>query len=421
MSALLEYQVKQLLAAEGVPVPEGLMVKTSVSAVPQVPWARVAVKAQTAVSSRARKGLVRLCGAGRLRAAVRSVRSAVRRSGVDAPHLLLEEALEARREYYLSIVSDPVSRGPCLLFARSGGVDIESPTRRAKIERVPLPVLEAPSRAKWIAFFGRKAGLPPGVKPALADAAAALYRLYRKWHCRMIEVNPLALCGERLVALDGKARLDEDALPVVGPLLREAGLTLPGETGTRLERAAAKIDAGDYRGSAHFVENDPVRARERLGGRLRAFVGFNGIGTGASLTAMDELVRLGFFPRNFCDTSGNPPASKLYRATRIILAQPGLGGYFFISCVSSQQLHHTARGILKAFQETFPATGGEPPYPAVLVFRGAWDEEALELLREHGWGDRPHVAILGRETTEREAAARFAALYEAHHAKTKRR
>jgi succinyl-CoA synthetase beta subunit len=135
------------------------------------------------------------------------------------------------------------------------------------------------------------------------------------------------------------------------------------------------------------------------------------VGTGVSLTAMDELVRQGFFPANFCDTSGNPPASKLYRATRIILGQPDLGGYFFISCISSQQLDNTARGIIKGFKERYPKTGGVPDMPSLLVFRGAWEEEAIDLFRQHGIAG-PSVRILGRESSERDAVRIFGELYE---------
>ena len=44
----------------------------------------------------------------------------------------------------------------------------------------------------------------------------------------------------------------------------------------------------------------------------------------------------------FTDTSGNPPASKVYRAARIILSQPGLDGYFASgSGVASQEQFHS--------------------------------------------------------------------------------
>ena len=44
--------------------------------------------------------------------------------------------------------------------------------------------------------------------------------------------------------------------------------------------------------------------------------------------SMDAIVNAGFTIANFTDTSGNPSASKVYRAARIILAQPDIVGYF---------------------------------------------------------------------------------------------
>jgi succinyl-CoA synthetase beta subunit len=126
---------------------------------------------------------------------------------------------------------------------------------------------------------------------------------------------------------------------------------------------------------------------------------------------MDELVPLGYYPINFCDSSGNPVGSKLYRITKIIMAQPQIEGYVFVSCVSSQQLDNTARGIIKAFKELYPASGGQPNIPSILVFRGAWDDVALDLFREHGISDGRWIKVLGRDTTEKEAAGIFDALY----------
>ena len=82
------------------------------------------------------------------------------------------------------------------------------------------------------------------------------------------------------------------------------------------------------------------------------WVGFHGAGGGGAMMAMDALSRGGLNAADFCDTSGNPPASKVYRAARIILAQPGIQGYFFAgSGVASQEQYHLARGLVKAFKE----------------------------------------------------------------------
>ena len=158
------------------------------------------------------------------------------------------------------------------------------------------------------------------------------------------------------------------------------------------------------------MQIDPDGSLAKAQGKIS--IGFDGIGTGVSMAVMDELVPLGFLPMNFCDTSGNPTGSKLYRITKAILAQPLIEGYVFASCLSSQQLDVTARGIIKAFREIFAPHGGAPTIPCVFSFRGAWDDVALELFHRHGLDAHRWVRVLRRDSTERELAQTFKDLHE---------
>jgi succinyl-CoA synthetase beta subunit len=93
------------------------------------------------------------------------------------------------------------------------------------------------------------------------------------------------------------------------------------------------------------------------------------------MMSMDALLGRGYKLANFVDTSGNPPASKVYRAARIILSQPGLDGYFGSgSGVASQEQFYWARGLVKAFLE-------EPlMVPAVIRLGGNAEDQAVEIL-----------------------------------------
>jgi succinyl-CoA synthetase beta subunit len=96
------------------------------------------------------------------------------------------------------------------------------------------------------------------------------------------------------------------------------------------------------------------------------------------MMSMDALLAQGFRPANFTDTSGNPPASKVYRAAKIILAQEGLDGYYASgSGVASQEQFHSARGFAKAFRELGLWI------PAVIRLGGNQEDVAIRILREH--------------------------------------
>jgi succinyl-CoA synthetase beta subunit len=220
-----------------------------------------------------------------------------------------------------------------------------------------------------------------------------------------MEINPLVITPEGVIAADARVDLDDDAVS----RHPELGLDSVEDTGTRpptsMEIAAGKIDEHDHRGTAHFVQIDPDGSYVKEQGLIP--IGFNCVGTGTSLTTMDELIPLGYYPVNFCDSSGNPTGSKLYRATKIILSQPLIQGFLFVSCISSQQLDHTARGIIAALKELYPESGGKPNIPMVFSFRGSWDDVAIDLFHQHGIADSPWVRILARDSIEKDAALAF--------------
>src|SRR5207237_10342651 len=95
-----------------------------------------------------------------------------------------------------------------------------------------------------------------------------------------------------------------------------------------------------------------------------------------SMMSMDAIVNAGFTIANFTDTSGNPSASKVYRAARIILAQPDLVGYFGSgSGVASQEQYWSAYGLAKAFWEL------DLDIPAVIRLGGNTEDRAVDILR----------------------------------------
>jgi succinyl-CoA synthetase beta subunit len=75
------------------------------------------------------------------------------------------------------------------------------------------------------------------------------------------------------------------------------------------------------------------------------------------------------------DTSGNPPASKVYRAAKIVLAVGPIDGYFGSgSGVASQEQFHSGRGFVKAFLEA------QIDVPVVIRLGGNAEDRAVEIL-----------------------------------------
>ena len=414
MARLLEAAAKELLARAGISVPDGRTVETvdgAVAVAGEIGYP-VALKAQVPVGGRGKAGGILFADTAEEAATRAEELFAMRLHDHPVERLLVERRLEIGDEHYLGVISNPATRSPTLVFSRHGGVDVEVAAAKGGegIARLDVDLVAGVRPFMAIEMLGR-AGMTGRMLMPLARMATRLFEVYRRYDCLVAEINPVAMTPQGPVALDARIAIDDDALFRHRNLGLEAGDAVGDRAPTEFERIAAMIDADDHRGSAHFIQIDPDGALAAAEGRIP--IGFDGIGTGVSLATMDELVRLGFQPKNFCDTSGNPTASKLYRITRVILSQPDIEGYVFASCLSSQQLDNTARGIVKAFKEIYAETGGQPNLPCVLSFRGAWDETALALFEDHGIADSPWVRLLGRDSTERDLAVAFRDLHAA--------
>src|SRR5205814_6841720 len=123
------------------------------------------------------------------------------------------------------------------------------------------------------------------------------------------------------------------------------------------------------------------------------------------MMSMDAIVNASFTIANFTDTSGNPSASKVYRAARIILAQPDLVGYFGSgSGVASQEQYWSAYGLAKAFWEL------DLDIPAVIRLGGNTEDRAVDILARMSKLLRAPVEGYRKTDTPAFIAERFAKL-----------
>ncbi len=413
MARLPEYQGKALFNRKGIPVPEGRFVQSADEAMNVVHELGfpVAIKAQVLSGRRGEAGGVLFAeDRDSLSQAVAELLGK-RIQGSPVEGLLLEERAEVQRELYMAVTADPSTRQPIAIFSPKGGVDIEetAETEPAAIFTTPIDILRGFYYYDAMDLLRQGGDLESRQMLTLANLFTRLYQVYREYDCKLAEINPLALVVQGAMALDARVDIDDDALARQTTLDIDFAEEAGERAATLLEIAAATIDEKDHRGTVHFVQTDPDASYAKTTGKIP--VGLDAVGAGTGLTIMDELVPLGYYPIDFCDSSGNPVGSKFYRITKVIMAQPHIEGYLFVSCVSSQQLDNAARGIIKAFKELYPRSGGRPNIPCVVVFRGGWDDVAVELFREHGISDGRWIKVLGRDTTEKETAEIFGALY----------
>src|SRR6184192_4289434 len=403
MARLHEYQGKAILAANGFKIPRGKAATTideALAVAKEVAGKKggeVVIKIQAWTTGRAGIGGVAFAKKPEdVRAyAARMLAMKVGQFPVEA--VLVEEKIDIDREFFLSFAIDDAARAPVIIFAVGGGTGIEQ--RAALTTRIPCDVNRGPVDSA-VNEAVVSCGLSPAHAKQLGDSIRKLFAAARSVEARSLEINPLVLSksGE-FVAADCRITIDDYAVARHPELKIEIAREFD-HPPTALERIAYAVEQNDHRGTFYFAQLATAAAKGSKG-----LVGFHGAGGGGSMMSMDAIVNAGFTVANFTDTSGNPSASKVYRASRIILAQPDLVGYFGSgSGVASQEQYWSAYGLAKAFWEL------DLDIPAVIRLGGNTEDRAVDILERMSKLLRAPVEGYRKTDTPAFIAARFAEL-----------
>jgi succinyl-CoA synthetase beta subunit len=404
MARLHEYQGKATLAANGFKIPRGraaCSVDDAVAAATELGVGKkggeVVIKIQAWTTGRAGIGGVAFAKtADEVRAhAKRMLAMKVGQFPVEA--VLVEEKIAIEREFFLSFAIDDAARAPVIIFAIGGGTGIEE--RAASTRRISCDVNRGPLGAA-VNEAVASCGLSPADASQLAESIQKLFAAARSVEARSLEINPLVLTKDSdFVAADCRLTIDDYAVA----RHPELGIEIAREFDhppTALERVAYAVEQSDHRGTFYFAQLATAAPKDSKG-----LVGFHGAGGGGSMMSMDAIVNAGFTIANFTDTSGNPSAAKVYRASRIILAQPDLLGYFGSgSGVASQEQYWSAYGLAKAFWEL------GLDIPTVIRLGGNTEDRAVDILRRMSKLLRTPVEGYRKTDAPARIAGRFAEL-----------
>jgi succinyl-CoA synthetase beta subunit len=259
---LLEHEGKALIAACGVPIPRGGLVRS----LPDGLDGQLVVKAQVFAGGRGKAGGIRFAAdrAEALQIAEGLAKARLEESQIE--DVYIEERLSIEREYYVAALVDRDLGMPVLLASAEGGVEIET-VARDRILRQPVDPLIG-LQPFMVDRLLRALGLSGDAGKAFGEIVAKLHAALVSQDAELIEINPLVLTTDgSFVAADAKVVLDEDSA------FRHTGRRAQ-PAGTPFEREA--------------------RALEVIGVETGAPGGIAAIMNGAGLTmaTLDEIVAL---------------------------------------------------------------------------------------------------------------------------------
>jgi succinyl-CoA synthetase beta subunit len=212
---LYEYQAKELFATHGVTTQVGKVVSTPEDAQKAAAEfnCAVVVKAQVKTGGRGKAGGVKL--ANNPSEALEKAKNIL---GLDikghiVKKILITPAEDIKEEYYVSFLLDRTNRTFLSMASVAGGMDIEevaakTPEKLAMTKIDPLTGVDS-AKALEISIA---AGIPSEVQKDVAVLIEKMWKLFVASDATLVEVNPLVRTNDdRIVALDGKVTLDENA------------------------------------------------------------------------------------------------------------------------------------------------------------------------------------------------------------------
>jgi len=392
MARLHEHEGKELFKIAKMPIPQGGVAKTSEEAgkIAEQIGKPVVVKVQIWAGGRGKAGGVKFADTPEEAATVAASLLGTTIKGLFVEKVLVEEKLAIEREYYAGIIvnAQADARCPVVMFSTEGGMDIES-VPDDKIALMNVDVLRG-FKIYDALNLANKLNVPSKYIAQVAKLMVGLYDTFKNYGARLIEINPMVITKDgKVLAGDCRISIDDSAVirhPELGIEVAREASTPP----TELDKLAWWVEEKDLRGTAYFAEMN-----NEIAGEVFGTIGYHGMGGGGAMLGVDGLNRQGLRVADFADTSGNPPASKVYRAAKLVFSQKGIDGYMLggFMAANQEQWHH-AHGVVKALREELP---NYPGFPVLLLLAGNKEKESLEILREGTKDLNARIRIYGGE------------------------
>ncbi|MEJ2293572.1 MAG: hypothetical protein P8Y23_02255 [Candidatus Lokiarchaeota archaeon] len=212
---LLEYESKELFKQFGIPLAESIVILRGENINEKIGNFKfpAIVKSQIAIGSRKKAGLIKVAQSKEEASLLctQFFKKTVGNFSVDA--VLIEKLVSIQHEYYCSIALDESGRQFYAITSKEGGIDIEevSATNPEAIIKIPFSLRGGLSdeMAKTIA---KKLDFSNEKLDAAVDIWKKLWKITHELEAQLVEINPLVLSNEGLIAVDGKMILDDDAV-----------------------------------------------------------------------------------------------------------------------------------------------------------------------------------------------------------------
>ncbi|WP_018143674.1 ADP-forming succinate--CoA ligase subunit beta [Alloscardovia criceti] len=393
---LFEYQARELLEENNVPIPHGLFATTVEEAVEKAKEIGFpcVLKAQVRIGHRGQAGGVKIVHDEDEARFMSEHILGMTIHGHKVRGLLVVEAASILHEYYVSISVDRSSRDYDVLATAAGGTEVEEIAREHPefVKRLHINPLEDFDFAA-AQDMAREIGFHHADNDQAAQVLLEMWHVFQDSDATLVEINPLAKIGQpedesskHLIALDAKISLDGNAA------FRHDNWS---RFHTTFDQDSLETRAAEH--DLHYVH---------LGGN----VGVIGNGAGLVMSSIDAVADAGVAyttplkPANFLDIGGGASADVMAESLSIVLADAQVESVFVNVYGGITSCKLVAEGILAAAKQL--ESDHTEIKDIVVRFDGNEAAEGLALLHEAAH-PRIHVAQTMQEAAQ--TAVRIAA------------
>ena len=266
--------------------------------------------------------------------------------------LLLEEASNILEEYYISFTLDRSEKKYLIMLSAKGGMDIEQVAEENPDDLIKFHV--SPSEkltSSTISELINKANLNKDHEESLSEIIENLYLMFTEGDCDLVEVNPLAITDNGVMALDSKVSLDMNAKykhPYFDDFEQE--IPIPESEKNAKEKGL------------NFI-------------KLDGSVGIIGNGAGLVMSTLDVVAENGGKAANFLDIGGGAKAETVSSALEVLEADQNVKSVLINIFGGITRCDLVAKGIIEATK------GKELVWPIIIRLDGTNALEGLEILK----------------------------------------
>ena len=378
-----EYQAKETLKKFGVPVQDGIAIKSmnqfddTINQLQQRGINQFVVKSQIHAGGRGKGKLYNpknhneliLDGGVKFTTSVEKAKEIVGKilgnllvthqtgpEGKIVNTLFITEGLDYKKELYLGILLDRSVSKNVIMVSTEGGVEIEkvaaeTPEKIIK-EWIDPSIGLQPYQARKLAFALELQG---NSFKSFIPFIYSLYNAYEKTDASLLEINPLVITNDdRVVALDAKMNFDDNALYRHPEIAAYRDLN---------EEDPLEIEASKY--NLNYI---------KLDGNVGCMVN----GAGLAMATMDIIKLAGGEPANFLDVGGGASKETVANGFKIILSDKNVKAILINIFGGIVRCDRVAQGVIDAAKEMHIAV------PIVVRLEGTNAKEAGILLKESG-------------------------------------